>query len=156
MAKIEGFEELSRQLSELGTKLGGQALRSAAMSAMLPALRKAQAMAPRANPPYIYGNHVVDPYRNLKKTYKGRRVAPGFTSRNIARKAIVSRDKTRVSILLGVKSEAFYALQFLELGTSRIAKRPWLEPAFRATRQQVIERLGARLKVLIDKAAKKK
>src|SRR5690606_16595791 len=99
--------------------------RASAMSAMLPALRAAQKAAPVGAPPY----KGKDPYP--VKTYKGRLRTPGFASRSVARKAKVSRDGTSVMVMLGVKPEAFYALQFHELGTSKIPKKPWLEPSFR-------------------------
>lgn len=151
---VLGYKELSTQLKAMGTSVGGKTLRAAAMSAMLPALRAAQAAAPVADPPYVYDGVSKDPYP--KRTYKGRLVAPGFAKRNVARKAVVSKDKTKVNIMLGVKQEAFYAVQFIELGTSRIPKRPWLEPAFRASLESVDERLKEQLKRRIDLAAKKK
>lgn len=150
----EGYREISRQLSAMGAAVGGQVLRRASLSAMLPTLRAAQANAPRGNPPYLRRGKEFDPYP--VRTYKGNLRVPGFTSRNVGRKSWISRDKTKATVLLGVKPEAFYAIQFIELGTSKIPKRPWLEPAFRSTRHAVKVRLGKRLKELIDKAARKR
>jgi HK97 gp10 family phage protein len=150
MAKIEGFKELSRKLSKMGEAAGGKALRSAAMSATLPALNAAKAAAPVGNPPFESGG---DPYPI--KTYKGNLRTPGFAKRNIARKSSLSRDKRKARVLLGVKPEAFYAINFIEFGTSKIAKRPWLEPSFKRSIPLMGARLSKRLKQLIDKAAKK-
>lgn len=122
------------------------------MSAMVPALRDAKARAPKADPPYRYGDKTVDPYP--KKTYLGRRVAPGFASRNVVRVSRLNKDRTSVRVSLGVRAEAFYAVQFIELGTSRIFKRPWLEPSFRASLPLVDEAFQATLKKRIDRAAK--
>ena len=138
---LEGFKELSDKLAELGKVAGSKAFRSAAMASMLPALRAAQAAAPVG--------------QKAHRTYKGRIVAPGFTRRNVKRKSLLSRDKTKATILLGVAGEAFYALQFLELGTAHISKRPWLEPAFRSSVPQILQRLEEKLKAQIEKAAKK-
>lgn len=157
MADIRGYRELSKQLSAMGAAVGGSALKSAAFTAMKPAQQAAEAAAPRANPPYgPYATRTtpLDPYP--KKTYKGRRVAPGFTSRSIGVKATLSRARDFVKVMLGVKREAFYAVQFLELGTSKIPKRPWLEPAFRGSISAVDSRFQERLRALIDRAAKKK
>jgi len=143
MAEIKGLKELSRKLSALGAAVGGKTLRSAAMSAALPALRAAQARAPISDRDY------------LKKTYKGRYVAPGFLKRNIASKSILYRDKRTVKILIGPKPEAFYGTQFIEIGTSTIPKSPWLEPAFRSQQAVMVQQLSARLKQLIEKAANK-
>lgn len=113
------------------------------MSAALPALRAAQSRAPISDRDY------------LKKTYKGRYVAPGFLRRNIARKSILSRDKRFVKVMIGPKPEAFYGTQFIEIGTSTIPKQPWLEPAFKSQKTVMVQQLSARLKQLILKAAKK-
>lgn len=154
MADIKGARELSLKLSEMGKAAGGKALRSAVMSASLPALRAAQQAAPVGNPPYQTSDgRSVDPYP--KRTYKGRLVTPGFASRNIRRVSRLSSDRTVATVKIGPRSEAFYAVQFIELGTSKIAKRPWLEPSFRQSIPQVNEKLKERLKALIDKAAKK-
>jgi HK97 gp10 family phage protein len=149
-----GVKELSAQLSKMGKAPGGKALRAAAMQAMLPAMRAAQKAAPVANPPYEYGGVSKDPYP--VRTYKGRLRTPGFAKRNIARKAKVSKDRRSVRVMLGVRPEAFYAVQFIELGTSKIPKRPWLEPSFRNSIPEVNSRFKERLKALIDKAAKAK
>jgi HK97 gp10 family phage protein len=150
MAKVEGFKELSRKLSKMGEAAGGKALRSAAMSSMLPAFKDAKANAPVGNPPFEGGK---DPYPI--KTYKGNLRVPGFAKRNVARKSRLSRDKRKANVYLGVKPEAFYAINFIEFGTATIAKRPWLEPSFRRSIPTVRARLSERLKKLIDKASKK-
>lgn len=69
------------------------------------------------------------------KTYKGRWVAPGFAARNININTYTSRDKSRIGATVGTKREAFYARQFLELGTAHIAPRPWLRPSYRSQRR---------------------
>jgi len=141
---IKGHRELSAQLSKLGKAAGGKALRSGAMSAMLPALRAAQAAAPvRAGD------------SGLKRTYKGRLVAPGFASRNVKRRSFMSYDKRTVWVSLGMAKEAFYAVSFIELGTSTYARKPWLEPAFRRSLPEVYRALGVNLKRTIDKAARR-
>ena len=144
MAKTEGFKALSRQLNKLGAAAGGKVLRSAAMSASLPILRAAQTNAPVNDRDY------------LKRTYKGRLVAPGFLKRNIARKAILSKDKRFVKVMIGPKPEAFYGTQFIEVGTSKIPARPWLRPAIESKRSEAVRRLGEQLKKNILKAAKRK
>jgi len=151
MADVKGFKELSRQLSKMGAAVGGKALRSAAMTATLPVVKRARNSIPVGNPPYESG----DPYP--VKTYKGRLRTPGFAKRNIARKSKISRDRRFVSVMIGVKPEAFYAINFIEFGIpGRIPARPWLEPAFRASTGDINDRMKRRLKELIDKAAKKK
>lgn len=139
-SEIEGLKELSDQLSRLGSKVGGKALRSAAMRATLPVVKAAKSSAPVGVKPH--------------KTYKGRLVSPGFLSRSVARKSRLSKDKRNAYVFIGVKPEAFYGLQFLELGTSRIPKRPWLTRVFESNQKQVIDRFKGILRENIAKAAK--
>lgn len=154
---ISGYRELSAQLNAMGAAAGGSALKSAAFASMKPAVAAAQALAPEANPPYgPYATRTtpLDPYP--KKTYKGRMVTPGFAKRSVAIRAFLARTRDFVKVSLGVRREAFYAVQFIELGTSKIPKRPWLEPAFRGAIQAVDAQLQSRLRALIDRAAKRR
>lgn len=139
-AEIQGLADLSAKLSALGKAAGGQALRSSAMTATLPALNAIKARAPVGT--------------RMHRTYKGRLVAPGFLARNIGRKSFLSRDRTYASVIIGPKSEAFYA-RFLEFGTSKIPRRPFLEPAFRSQIANMTNRLRAQLKQKIDAARTK-
>ena len=146
-SEIRGFRELNRKLNRMAEAPRGKLLRRAVMQGTLPALRAAQSAAPVGTPPYESG----DPYP--VRTYKGNLRAPGFLKRNIARKSVLSSDKRAVRVMIGPRPEAFYGTQFIELGTTRSAKQPWLEPAFRSSLPAVNARLKARLKALLDKAA---
>lgn len=163
--QIFGFEELTKKLNSLGAALGGKALRSAARSAMLPAKKAAQAAAPKGGGPYIYAGkssgkkgynygtlRAFDPYP--RKTYRGLVVAPGFSSRSLSIKTWLSRDKSQTNVMLGVKPEAFEALQFVELGTSYQKAQPWLEPSFRASIPLVASRFKVQLKKQLEKASR--
>jgi len=165
---IFGYKELSEELKAMSTAASGAALKIAAREAIKPAVKAARAAAPVADPPYHYGAGVthtaggtvygtgavrtVDPYPH--RTYLGRLVTPGFTRRNVATKITIDKTKTRVNAMIGVRPEAFYALQFIELGTSKFARRPWLEPSFRASIPAVDTKFREVLKALIDGAAK--
>lgn len=150
---IKGYKELSEQIAALGDAAGAKVLRSAARAAMKPALEAAERAAPVAEPPYTYPYGTVDPYP--KKTYKGRYVTPGFASRNIVLVTSVDKDKNTVRVRLGPRKEAFYTTQFLELGTSKIAKRPWLEPAFRGALAAVDAALKTELRKKLDAAVRR-
>jgi HK97 gp10 family phage protein len=162
-----GYKELDQKLRKMTAAAGGKALRSAAWTATLPALKGMKAAAPVGHPPYSYGPRIstgektagklesaktIDPYP--VKTYKGNLRTPGYAGRNISRKALVSRDKRTVIIMLAPRKEAFYAINFYEFGTSRNPPRPWFEPAFAASIPEVDVRFRTQLKRLIDKAAK--
>lgn len=138
---VEGFEELERKLERLDPKYQKRAYRNAANAAMLPVARAAKTSAPVG--------------LEAHKTYKGRWVSPGFLSRSVRRKSIAYRDGSKFLALVGVAPEAFYGLQFLELGTSHISRRPWLEPSYRNNRRQVVSLFRKKLKEQIEKQAKK-
>jgi hypothetical protein len=57
-------------------------------------------------------------------------------------KAFLSRDKKAASVIIGVRREAFYAINFVELTTSRRTGTPWLQPSFEATTDQQIDAFG--------------
>jgi HK97 gp10 family phage protein len=139
---LEGVAELMRQLEALGKLEDGKALRSAVRAGMKPAQERAKALIPQG----------VDAHR----TYKGRLVAPGFAKRSIRSVTKLSKDKQKASAALGVRSEAFYAVQFVELGTSKMSAQPWLRPAFDSTLGAQQAALAASLKKSIEKAAKTK
>ena len=143
MAKrVKGQRGLSRKLSRMGTQVGGKTLRSAALGSTLSLLRQAQANAPEDERSY------------LKQVYTGRMVAPGFLKRNIGRKSILSADRTFVKVMVGPRAEAFYGTQFVEIGTSRQPPRPWLVPAFTATKDKVFSTFKIKLDKLIKRAAR--
>ena len=90
------------------------------------------------------------------KTYKGRTVAPGFSARNIKRVAWAARGaKNIVKAAVGLSKEAFYAVAFVERGTSKMPAQPWLVPSFEATQDRVLSRFSASLKKRIERAAKR-
>lgn len=139
---LEGFAELDRQLAELGAAVTGSALRAAVRAGGNVVKKDAQARIPVGT--------------EMHKTYKGRLVAPGFAKRSVRVVTKMSRDRQKASAAIGVRAEAFYAAQFLELGTSRMAARPWLRPAHHATQDAQIEAMGKAMKRTILRAAKKR
>lgn len=91
----------------------------------------------------------TEPFR----TYTGRLVAPGFASRNLKLIVVLSKDKTVAQALLGVTKEAYYAVQFVERGTSKMAAQPWLRPAFYATGNAQQAAMVAYLQKRVNKIA---
>lgn len=142
--EIEGLKELTKQLSALGKAAGSKALRSATMFAMTPVVKEAKENVPTA--------------KNAHFTHKRRLVAPGFAARSVIKRSILSRDKKTVWVSVGVKSEAYYAVNFIELGvpSRKIPKRPWLSRAMEKKQKVVTDRLGSQLKKKIKAAIKKR
>lgn len=141
---IEGLRELDRKIRELGSLEGGKVLKQAANLATTPVVKAARARIP------------VSDRESLATTYTGRKVAPGFAKRSIAKKTFLRRDRRSAIALVGVKPEAFYALQYVELGTSKQPKQPWLEPSFRETQDAQIAAFGAAVERKLLLIAKRK
>lgn len=137
---LEGTRELEAKLRALGEAVAAPILRKAVRKAIKPAFQKAQELIPVG----------VDAHR----TYKGRLVAPGFARRSIRTVTRVSDDKQRVSAALGVRKEAFYAVLFTELGTSKMAAHPWLRPALQTTQGEQEQILAEEIRAGIEKVAK--
>ncbi len=141
-SKFEGFAELSSKLATLSDdQTVASVLAPAIRAALIDVKKKAAAYLPDG----------IDPH----KTYKGRTVAPGFARRSI--RVLVKKHKTgeQVAGLIGVRAEAFYALQFVELGTSKMAARPWLRPAFLQSENAQIREIAQGMKAWIEDLARR-
>lgn len=135
------LREIDAKLTAMQASTRGAVLRKAASKGIKPAAAQAKATIPVGTVPH--------------RTYKGRLVTPGFARKNVKTKTFISQDKQAAAALLGVDSEAFYAVQFLELGTSKMPAQPWLGPAFESTATEQIAAVTAELKAGIEKAARK-
>jgi HK97 gp10 family phage protein len=142
-----GVAELSKQLAELGDpKASAAALRESVRKPMQMVMRKAAANLAAISPGKA----------DLHRTYKGRWVSAGFAARSLKVVVKMSRDKQSASALLGVGREAFYAVQFFELGTAMIPKQPWLVPALESSQDAATRMIGEVMKARIEKIAKKR
>lgn len=138
-----GVAQLDKQLAGLSTAASGRALRAAVRAAGAVVRKEARGRIPVGD----------DPHR----TYKKRLVAPGFAKRNLQIKVSLSKNKQRATAKVGVRSEAFYAVQFVELGVASrgIPARPWLVPAFNATKGAQQQALAEKLRAAILKEVRK-
>ncbi len=114
---IEGGEELKRRLEAMGDK--GLAIAKDAILA---------------------GGEIV--------RQEASRRAPRRTG-NLAANIVVGEPKgekpDEIAVAIGPNKDAFYGL-FVELGTSKMAARPFLAPALKATKKQVQEVVSAALR----------
>lgn len=140
-----GGPELIKQLTDLSSALGVKksesVLKRAAKFAMTPTLKEARTTVPVGTEPH--------------KTYRGQVVDPGFAAKNLIAVSKIDRKAQTVRGMVGPTSEAFYATQFIELGTSKIEPNPWLETAFRRTQPEVTSRFQSRIKTLIEREVAK-
>lgn len=123
--QVEGLPELKRQFSALSDKMQRSALRSSLREASKPMLQEAQARVP------VRTGHLK---RSLGIASSGR--------------------KTNVQALIGPRKKfrAFYA-HIVELGSSKMRARPFLRPAFDASKDKVIKAFAGALGEKIDQVA---
>lgn len=144
--KLEGFKELNSQLAALGAGVGGKVLRRSVAASLTPIAKDARNRA-----------KTLSVTQRPHRTYLGRLVAPGFLARSIRRSSVLSKDKKRAEAYVGVAPEAFYGLQFVELGytpwTSRkkVPARKWMRSAFDAKINESLELLKQKMSENIDK-----
>lgn len=139
---LEGTRELSKQLADLGKATSGRVLKAAVMEAMLPTYRQALATVPIGS--------------KAHKTYKGRSVEPGFAQQSLRLKTWVGKDKTVATAMVGVAPEAYYALQFIELGTSKYPATPWLTPAFESNKDAAVQKIASEMRTRIERIARRR
>lgn len=146
-SEVLGTRDAIEKLRALASsKEQAAALRASVREPMKEVMKVAQANIARISP----GK------RELHRTYKGRLVSAGFAARNIRLIVVMSKDKQAAWALLGVRKEAFYALQFFELGTAFIPKEPWLLPAFFSSKDRSVKGIAEVLRERIEKIARKR
>jgi HK97 gp10 family phage protein len=141
-SRIEGAAELSQLFKLLGKAVSGRVLKQAVHEGMMETYRRALATVPVGE--------------RSHRTYKGNLVEPGFAQQNLRLKTWVSKDKTAAAAMVGVNPEAYYVLQFIELGTSRIPAAPWLTPAFESSKDEAVRVVGQQMRDKITRAAQRR
>lgn len=139
--EVRGLKELEDALKELGNAAAGKVLFSSLMAAGLPIQKAAQALAP------------VSPTAHYRYTKgRGKKLIPSGTLRkNIGRKRLRSnRGETGAEIGISWKGNAFYG-RFIEFGTSKLAPKPFLRPAFDAKKDEALAIFKEKLAANIEK-----
>jgi HK97 gp10 family phage protein len=137
-AKLEGVADLTAKLNELGAKVAARELKGTAKEALQIAEHKARATMPQG----------VEPH----KTYRGRLVSGGYALSTLHIETKLDKRQGSAIATLGVGREAFYVVQFVELGTARMAARPWLRPALEDSEDAMLSQLSVSLKKRVDRA----
>jgi len=138
MAKtyIHGAKEIEAVLKELPEQVGRNVLNGALMSGANVVVKEARARAPRG--------------KGDTKDAKGRNV--GHLFQNIRRKRW-KRGSHSAEVKIGIGA-AFWGM-FLEFGTSKMAARPWLRPAWDASKEKALAAIGKSLGRGLERAATK-
>lgn len=145
--RIEGARELVAKFRTLSASVQGATLRKAGR------IVGDVVAAAAARNLSAYSSDV----NRLHKTYRGRRVAGGFSARSVRSEVRLSRDKSALFVAIGVLKEAFYAVNFVELGVQSrgIPARPWLRPAMESTRAEQIDIVQGELRAAIARASRR-
>lgn len=146
-SELLGVPELTEVLRALGKLDDGRIIRSATRAAGNKALAAARAAAPE---------RTTDAGGVMRRTYKGREVGPGFGKRSVKQVVILSKDKQLAAALIGVAPEAFYMVNFVEVGNSFQAPRPWLVPAFEASRSEALKSMSRSMASALRRIIKQK
>jgi HK97 gp10 family phage protein len=150
--KIEGLSELDRRLREFGPKIARNGLRAAnyaGAAVMRDAVRETAPVRTgelRAN---IRIFKRATPNNVVKHAVgaRGKRLKYADTAEN--------RRKRRVGKRYTVDTRNSMVARFLEFGTSKMAARPFMRPAFERSVRPAIEAVRARLEKAVELAAKR-
>lgn len=140
---MKGVAQLTRQLIALGSLDDGKVLRSAVRTGINAAKNRAQARIP-----------VGTEAHRLSIGYGKQLVAPGYAKSTLRVITTINDQKNIASALLSTRKAAFYATQFVELGTRYQHAQPWLRPAFFESRTDMEDGIKITLQKAIEKAAK--
>lgn len=138
---VEGTADLIKQLRNIGGLDNGKALRNSVLAGMSAARAEARNRIP------------VGTRRH--KTYTGRYVSPGFARKSLRIITQLSPDKQKATAMLGVRKEAYYVVQFIEIGTSKYAAHPWLRPSFYSSQDRQLDNVKISLQSSITALAAK-
>lgn len=141
-SQLEGVKELTGKLTELGAKLAVRELRGTVKAALEEAEHLARARMPQGSEPH--------------KTYRGRLVSPGFALSTLHIEVSTNKRTGAVVATLGVGREAFYIVQFVELGTSKMEAQPWLRPAFEQSQDGMLRKIADELRKRVEKIARRR
>lgn len=139
--KVHGLDALKAQLEELGAEAAGKELARAARKAFEPVLAAAQARAP-IDTGLLRDSiklAVVRPRGGDAVVQVGLRIAPSKGAAKLGRRTI----------------SAHWRWHFVELGTSKMAAKPFLRPALDGNAQQVLDTLRVELLKGIERALKR-
>lgn len=139
---LEGVAELTAKLNEMGVTFAARELRGSVKDALEIAEHRARAGMPQGTEPH--------------KTYRGRLVSPGYAISTLHIETGVNKRTGSAFAALGVGREAFYEVQFQELGTAFHAAQPWLVPAFEGSGNEMLETLRGSMLQRVEKLAKSK
>jgi len=150
--QLEGFKELAAALRELPERIARNGLRAAVNAGSTVIKKQAIANAPedtgalKAN---LYQKQIREQSGPMQQTfYVGVRKGVAKYANNAANKRSGKAGKTYKD-----EGTTFY-WRFLEFGTSKMAPRPFLRPAFETQKESAVKAIGEKLDERIQKHAR--
>lgn len=150
--EVQGLKELEDALLEIGNAASGKALFASLMAAGMPIQKEAQALAPKSDHAYYRYSKGGRKLGGGAVSAKSRRlVQPGTLRKSIRRKRLKSdAGESGAQISISWRGIAFYG-DFYERGTSKIAAKPFLRPAFDAKKDEALTIFKDKLAANIEK-----
>lgn len=153
--EIRGLAELDKKLSELDNAVAGKALFSALSAGLTPMVKAAKQKAAIAPEPHTMtvkgGRKVVVQQGLLKSSIRKRRLPKSEHKGEFAQGAVMG-----IYIGKGTKQKEFPNYwHFIEYGTAKMPKIPFLRPAFDNNVDKAIDRFAKKLAKNIDKLGSK-
>jgi HK97 gp10 family phage protein len=150
--EVKGLRELEIALRELPAEVERTVLRQALAAGARVVRDEARARVPVRAEASLKGYKIRRSgfLGQWARATKGR--LPGFLRASIVSRVV--RAGGGLVAKVGWTGDAFYGM-FLEFGTSRIAARPFLRPAFEAVKARAVAEIAAKLGPGIEKAAAK-
>ncbi len=142
--KVEGLDDMHKQLQILLGLGSEKEVQSALMYASTPMFKQVKEAAPAADQAY---------YRYYRGSAKKRRagnpdnsrrlVTPGTLKKAVARKRV--RLERSVGVGIYIRSKAFY-WRFIEYGTPTITAVPFIRPAYDFNKELSVERFKTKMR----------
>lgn len=139
-ASLEGVADLTAKFNEIGVKFTAKNLKVTVREALEIAEHLARARMPTG----------VDAHY----THRGRLVSPGYALSTLHIETSINKRSGAAVAKLGVGREAFYAVQFVELGTAHMPAQPWLRPSFESSQEPMLQQIATSMKKSLETTAK--
>lgn len=154
--KLEGLEGIKRAIADLPKELQGRPIRNSLMSGAKPIRDHARAIHTWQDDTGFLREAIVSyPVKKNEHEYTDQ-VRVGVLRRRKKRESKRLRaSRGRRQVRQNKKIVTPYYWHYLEFGTSRMAAKPWLRPAFEAEKSGSAKRIVDQMRVEVDKAAKK-
>ena len=150
--KIVGLSDLEKKMKDLGPKVQRKHMRTAVNQAARIVRDEARKLAPHRTG--LLRKSIQTKNRKEAGNPQRTTFSIGVLS-DVAKGGLTARSTNKTG-LEGFVNSPIYYWRFFEFGTVKMSARPFMRPAFAATKQQQINSLKVRLTANIAKEAKSK